>query len=46
MATESQYAAARVIFLQFKAGLEGHDDLLRELLAALGMLLSERSTSF
>ena len=46
MVIESQYAAARAVFLQFKAGLEGHDDLLQELLAALDLLLSERSTSF
>lgn len=46
MVTESQYAAARAVFLQFKAGLEGQDDLLQELLAALDLLLSERSTSF
>lgn len=46
MVTESRYAAARAVFMQFKAGLEGHDDLRRELLAALALLLSERSTSF
>ncbi len=46
MVTESRYAAARAVFMQFKAGLEGHDDLRRELLAALELLLSERSTSF
>ena len=46
MTTESRYTAARAVFMQFKAGLEGHDDLLKELLSALGLLLSERSTSF
>ena len=46
MTTESRYAAARAVFMQFKAGLEGNDDLRQELLAALSVLLSERSTSF
>lgn len=46
MTIESRYAAARAVFLQFKAGLERDGDLRKELLAALGLLLSERSTSF
>ena len=46
MTTESRYTAARAVFMQFEAGLQGDDDLLQELLAALELLLSERSTSF
>ena len=46
MVTESQYAAARATFLQFKVGLEEQRELRDELLTAFELLLSERSTSF
>ena len=46
MTIHQQYGRAREIFLQFKAGLESNDDLRKELLGALELLLTERSTSF
>lgn len=46
MPPEGQYTRARELFLQLKAGLETNNALLNELLAALGLLLAERSTSF
>lgn len=46
MTIHQQYGRARDIFLQFKAGLESNQDLRTELLDALELLLSERSTSF
>ena len=46
MTIHQQYGRAREIFLQFKAGLESNEDLGNELLGALELLLTERSTSF
>ena len=46
MVVENQYAQARRTFLRFKAGLEDDKAVLRELLAAFELLISERSTSF
>ena len=46
MTIHQQYGRAREIFLQFKAGLESNDGLSKELLGALELLLTERSTSF
>ena len=46
MTIQQQYGRAREIFLQFKAGLESNEDLRNELLGALALLLTERSTSF
>ena len=46
MTQQREYERARAIFRQFKAGLEADDDLRNETLAALELLLTERSTSF
>lgn len=46
MTLERRYERAREIFRQFKAGLEENCDLRSEVLTALELLLSERSTSF
>jgi len=46
MSPEGQYERARGTFLQFKAGLEEDGDLCSEVLGALELLLTERSTTF
>ena len=46
MTIQQQYGRARETFVQFKAGLESNEDLRNELLGALALLLTERSTSF
>ena len=46
MVPEAQYVQAREIFGRFKAGLEEHEDVLRELLEAFTLLLAERNTTY
>ena len=46
MVAENQYAQARRTFRRFKAGLEDDKAVLRELLAAFELLISERSTTY
>ena len=46
MTLERRYEQAREIFREFMAGLEANNALLNEVLAALDLLLTERSTSF
>ena len=46
MVLEAQYVQAREIFGRFKAGLEEHEDVLRELLEAFTLLLAERNTTY